>query len=1017
MSSGVGSYVGVNTGRKIRLEWQVDQTPSTVKSSTSSVSVRVRIWVRTQVSTIDKVNVFKASVSSPFSNASGSRNISTSSGARAILYDSTKTIATSSSSKKISISASITNVEIAGLSTVAKVSGSHTIGAKPAATPTKPTDLAVTRVSDTQHTITGKIKASSTVNVTRLNIMRRESASTTSAWGAWVQVGSLTTGWSSDTTFTFADMATAADRLYTYRLTAVNSAGSTNSSDSDVIRTTPASPGVPAAALDAFGDITVTASVTGINAAGATYDWESRINGVEAAVAGTTVQPVRVFAGVDPLKSYAYRLRSSTSSGTSNDTTLYSNWSSWSNTVAQVGPPLAPTPVFPASGATVAFDRDFTWAWTHNPIDTSPQRTYQLRYRIDGDEWVTFTGTTARARAQEALGPGSFGEWQVRTTGKFTASPEEDAYGPWSTVQPFTLAATPQVTIFEPASIYTKGTLTARWAFFAEDSSVQAAWEASLWDVATGAQLGGTRFGTQETYVTFSSAGQGLADGMSYEVRVRVRATSGLWSDAETRTFETFFTPPTAPILDVTYDCDTGSTALDLRCQGPLQAQDVFVATNLALNPSFEALSGSAVANVTPVNATLSRSDSWAESGDYALKIAPNASGQYAAASVAGGAVSMSGNGVTFVAGNTYTLIATCALLAAQTGTLGPDARRIVVSGKVGAGDREVFAASTPVPNEPGAYLIQLEFSVPAGATACEIEFWNGAELGGGDVFWDAFAVVEGDYPGEWFDGDRAPNPGSTTFWDGSPHASTSALYSARLNARPEGPNEHVTDTTARASIQRRSGDTAPWVTVWEGEECTVTFTDHTHPVGGQVCWRAVAYSPQDAWAASGPDCITFSRDAACATREGLLVQTSDAYLSVGVGWGRTVRLNSDLEIAEVAYGAEQNTAVHFAGRPWATLFSGTQMVQEIQVQFSAAPEDNDVTCECGIEPATTLEDIRPFIASAAAGGFDGPRLWRDADGRRFLVGVEPMNVAHLGKGWYSVTLNLFRVDSAGRLV
>ena len=1017
MSSGVGSYVGINTGRKIRLEWQVDQTPSTVGSSTSSVSVRVRIWVRTQVSTNDSVNVFKASVSSPFANASGSRNISTSSGARAILYDSTKTIATSSSSKKISISASITNVEIAGLSTVAKVSGSHTIGAKPAATPTKPTDLAVTRVSDVQHTITGKIKASSTVKVTRLNIMRRESASTTSAWDAWVQVGSLTTGWASDTTFTFADTSTKANRLYTYRLTAVNSAGSANSSDSDVIRTTPASPGVPAAALDAFGDITVTASVTGINAAGATYDWESRINGVKAAVAGTTVQPVRVFTGVDPLKSYAYRLRSSTSSGTSNDTTLYSNWSSWSNTVAQVGPPLAPTPVFPASGGTVAFDQDFTWAWEHNPIDTSPQRTYQLRYRIDGGEWVTLSGTTAQTRAQGPLGFGANVEWQVRTTGKFAPTPAEGAFSPWSDVRMFRLAATPQVTITAPGSTYTSGVLTAEWTFFVEDSSSQVAWEAALWDVTTGEQLGATLSGTTAYRAVFSAATQGLEDGGTYEVRVRARTTSGLWSAWETQTFDVYFMPPTEPVLDVMYDCDTGSTELNVLCQGPLQAQDVFVATNLVFNPSFEALSGSAIANVSGVYATVARSDSWAESGDYSLRITPSVSGQYAAASVAGAAASLSGKNVTFVAGNTYTILASCTLLASQTGTLGPDVRRVAVRGKVGAGARTLFAASTPTPNEPGTYPIRLEFTVPVGATACEVELWNGATLGGGVVFWDNLAIIHGEYSGEWFDGDRAPTSASTTFWDGTPHASTSTLYRARLISRPVTPEEEVTDTTARLRVQRRIGAIAPWVTLWEGEDCTITFNDTTHPVGGQVCWRAEAFSPQDARAVSDPDCITFSRDAACATREGLLVQTSDAYLSVGVGWGRTVRLNSDLEIAEVAYGAEQNTAVHFAGRPWATLFSGTQMVQEIQVQFSAAPEDNDVTCACGIEPATTLEDIRPFIASAAAGGFDGPRLWRDADGRRFLVGVESMNVTSLGKGWHTVTLNLFRVDSAGRLV
>lgn len=1017
MSSGEGSYVGVTSGRKIRLEWQVDQSPSSVGSSTSSVSVRVRIWIRTQVSTIDNVNTFKATVSSPFSDASGSRNISTSSGGRAVLYDSTKTISTSSSSKKISISASITNVEIAGLSTVAKVSGSHTIGAKPAATPTKPTDLAVARVSDTQHSISGKVKASSSVKVTRLNILRQESASTTSAWGSWIQVGSVTTGWSSDTSVTFVDTSTQADRLYTYRLTAVNTAGSTNSSDSGVVRTTPGAPGVPNAVLGAFGDITVTSSATGINAAGATYSWEQQINGVASAVAGTTAQPVRVFAGVDPLKAYAYRLQSAVSSGTSNNTTLTSAWSTWSNTVAQVGPPLAPTPVSPASGATVAFDRDFTWAWTHNPVDTSAQRTYQLRYRIDGDAWETLSGTTAQEHTQEALGYGTSVEWQVRTTGKFTATPAEDAYGPWSDVRAFVLAATPQVTILEPGSTYTSGVLTAEWAFFTDDASTQAAWEASLWDVTSGEQLGGTLSGTTGVTATFSAATQGLHDGGTYEVRVRARATSGLWSDWETQTFVVYFMPPTEPVLDVTYDCDTGSTELNLLCQDPLQAQDVFAATNLVSNPSFETLSGSAVANVTAINATLARSDSWAENGDYSLGVTPSVSGQYAAASVAGGTASLAGKGVTFVAGQTYTLLVTCALLAPQTGTLGPDARCVAVRGKVGAGARELFAASTPVPNEPGAYPIRLEFVVPVGATTCEVELWNGATVGGGVVFWDALAIIEGEYSGPWFDGDIAPDANSTTFWDGAAHASTSVLYNARLITRPADPDEYVTDTTARLSLQRRIGDLGAWVTLWEGEECNVTYNDTTHPVGGLVCWRAVAFSPQNAQTRSAEDCITFTRDAACTDLVGLQVQSSDAYLSVGAGWERVVRLNADLEIGETAYGAEQNTAVHFAGRSWPVLFSGTQMVQELDVQFSAAPEGNNVTCECGVLPSTTLEDLRPFIASAAAGGFDGPRLWRDADGRRFLVGVEPMGVAHLGKGWYTATLKLFRVDTSGRLV
>jgi hypothetical protein len=52
---------------------------------------------------------------------------------------------------------------------------------------------------------------------------------------------------------------------------------------------------------------------------------------------------------------------------------------------------------------------------------------------------------------------------------------------------------------------------------------------------------------------------------------------------------------------------------------------------------------------------------------------------------------------------------------------------------------------------------------------------WNGALVGGGDVWWDDLIMVQGTYTGDYFDG-SSTNDDYTFAWTtpASPHASTS---------------------------------------------------------------------------------------------------------------------------------------------------------------------------------------------------------------------------------------------------
>lgn len=552
MASGNGSWV--NSGSYgMRLTWTTTQSPSSVSSGTSSVTVRLRVYVEAKNAISDTSNTFKLSggtFGSSWPEYSGSVSVSIpSGGGTELIYDETITVSTVyESTVTKAFSASLTGINI--IPGTATVSGSHTVGPRPVSYPTAPGTPTVSRTSDKSHTISAARNATSAAPYNSQQLQRRTWNAGTGSWGSWVLIMTNGTRYTSSGTTSFTDTSTVANRTYGYRVVAINGTGSVNSAASANVNTTPGVASSMAAARSGT-DIVVTGSDSpiSVNRSAVTYSWQDNPNQSGwVGVGGTTASPNRTFTGVNTSQTHQYRVAASVSSGTTNATTLTGTYSAATGIVQLLSPPLAPTLVSPTGGV---LERGvaLNFSWIHNPVDSTSQRAYQVRYRYDGGSWTYLTGTSSSVLAFVPTDSSVTLEWGVRTKGQYTTSPTDNEYGPWSTTASVLLRARPTALITSPVDPWSQGRAVLAWVFDSADSAAQASWEASLW--SDGAQVSTTLTGTTATTVTFNVE---LTQSTTYTVHLRVRDSNGLWSLVETQTFTVAFTPPLLVTLDVGWD-------------------------------------------------------------------------------------------------------------------------------------------------------------------------------------------------------------------------------------------------------------------------------------------------------------------------------------------------------------------------------------------------------------------------------------------------------------------------------
>ena len=410
--------------------------------------------------------------------------------------------------------------------------------------PAAPGTPSVSRVSDTQHTLEWVRNSHSGAPYESQKVERSTNG------GAWVTIASL-----SGSATSFTDSTTAPDNRYSWRVVAENTGGATSSSSSVAFQTTPAAPSIFTAVKTAEANIDL-AWVTNSKLASITFAVEESTNngGAWAPLTSTSLTSYTHLAPSIVLP-HLYRVRAVSTVGASTS-------SAWalSNAIILAAPPAAPTLVAPV--AAVDADRGIVLQWRHNPVDTSPQSFFALRYRAQGaPSWTTVAktdGAQSSYTVPAGYANGQTIEWQAQTWGDH-ADPS-----PWSPLGVFVLSSTPLVTITAPLPVHGLSELTIEWEYFHSGGSVQAQWQAELVD--SDSQVVEAVTGARETTYKCRTFFQ---NDSSWTVRLRARSGAGLWSDWAEQPFTVEYAKPPIPIVSTAWDRETGTIEIEIENPEP----------------------------------------------------------------------------------------------------------------------------------------------------------------------------------------------------------------------------------------------------------------------------------------------------------------------------------------------------------------------------------------------------------------------------------------------------------------
>lgn len=393
-----------------------------------------------------------------------------------------------------------------------------------------PTNLTVSRISDTSQKISWRAN-SRYANA----VIQRWTKAT--GWREIARIGGASEG----STQTYTDTTTQPNGYYAYRVAGIGGSGQSPWSAEGSVYTTPAPPTGVTAVKKSQTAIEVTA--TGLPPYATSYEvWD---NGARLAT-GVTAFPW-VHSNPSASTTHTYTVRSARGSLVSGD-------SAPSNTVQLLTAPNAPTNLTP-NGVTVAAGAQ-VFTWQHNPVDTTAQTAYGLRYRRQGSTaWTTVTGTTAQTRSV-SLSP-TVWEWQVRTKG------QHPDYSPWSGVATVDVISKPAVAITVPGGEpWREGFARVEWNYSQAQERPQSRWQARLF------QPGNPDFEEVAQGVGDTSThafSRRLMPDETYAVSVQVWAGE-LAEPAETiSTFTTLFEPPPAPVIETIWDDDNGKHILTVQ--------------------------------------------------------------------------------------------------------------------------------------------------------------------------------------------------------------------------------------------------------------------------------------------------------------------------------------------------------------------------------------------------------------------------------------------------------------------
>jgi hypothetical protein len=370
-----------------------------------------------------------------------------------------------------------------------------------------------------------------------------------------------------------ATVSAAPNQKIEYRVRAWNSGAgySAWSTPSAPIYTTPGAPSGVSAVKNADLDIVVSFSE---KVAYSEYEhqvWHGTVAGGvttwDAAPLATLASGVlsRTHTNPNPAQVHVYRVRAKVGS-------LYSAYAT-SSQVQLLTAPGAPT--LPSLGSYADKASAFVVPWTHNPIDSTAQKAFEVGYSTNGGTTWSTTGkvtstTPSRSFAANTWVGDQTVTFRVRTWGQATTGGSDGTgASPWSGTRSVKFKTKPVASVTAPANSAVLGTSKVEVSI-----GFSQAEGATFVDATITLKRGTT---VLETRTTLTQAGTVLntrvLDGETYTVTATVRDSNGLVSSAVTSTFSVDYLDPVVPIVSATYLEDTGFVQIGLAFPEPEPGQ------------------------------------------------------------------------------------------------------------------------------------------------------------------------------------------------------------------------------------------------------------------------------------------------------------------------------------------------------------------------------------------------------------------------------------------------------------
>ena len=371
-------------------------------------------------------------------------------------------------------------------------------------------------------------------------------------WGAWSDqpggTGAAVLNWDA-TNYSFTGLK--ANSRYAFAVYARNQAGDSSHVDSNIIYTTPAAPKALTAEKTGASEVTLTADVSNGYAWSVDFErsaddgatWQTVDTGRTVSAGKVTYVDAQAPAGTIRYRARAFRFIYGDGNTKQGNAGLFSGYTP-SNTVTTITPPLAPTITSPARGGVHPVGSTLQVAWTANHPDGSTQQQAQVELLLPSGTLPTvidLTGDTdVLSRTLPQAGNGTV---RVRTKGLHAD------WGAWSAYVDFTVATPPDVAITAPAGDIDASPFTLSWSV-ADTTGVSQ-------QRVTIARAGRTVLdqtpapGLRTLAVT---PAQFLpANGDDLVITVTVRGGSTL-TGTVSKLVHVAYTPPAAPVVDVTID-------------------------------------------------------------------------------------------------------------------------------------------------------------------------------------------------------------------------------------------------------------------------------------------------------------------------------------------------------------------------------------------------------------------------------------------------------------------------------